>query len=73
MIDEWPGLHPFVEIEGETEAVVREYTTLLGFHYEDGLFGAVDQIYLRELGIPCTVLNEKTPVITFDNPPQPYA
>lgn len=72
MIDEWPGLRPFVEIEGENEAVVRRYTTLLGFQYEDGLFGAVDQIYLRELGIPCTVLNEDTPVITFDNPPQPY-
>lgn len=72
MIDEWPGLRPFIEIEGETEAVVRQYTKLLGFQYEDWLFGAVDQIYFRELSIPCDVLNEETPVITFDNPPKQY-
>ena len=72
MIDEWPGLRPFVEIEGETEALVRRYTELLRFSYDDGLFGAVDQIYLRELAIPCDILNEHTPTITFDNPPKQY-
>lgn len=72
MIDEWPGLSPFVEIEWMDESTVRRYTEMLGFDYSDGLFGAVDQIYLRELGIPCHILNEQTPIITFDHPPQKY-
>jgi hypothetical protein len=35
MIDEWPGIRPFVEIEGETEEIVRRYVDLMGFDYED--------------------------------------
>ena len=72
MLDEWPGISPFIEIEWWSEAVVRKYVELFGFDYADGLFGTVDQIYLRELGIPPQVLNERTPTITFDNPPKKY-
>ncbi len=73
MLDEWPWISPFIEIEWENESIVRKYTVLLGFDYDEGLFGAVDQLYLRELGIPCRVLNEDNPIITFDNPPTKYA
>ena len=73
MIDEWPGLHPFVEIEWSDERVVREYVEKLGFDYTAWIFGAVDQIYFRELGIPCDIFNTKTPIVTFDNPPERYA
>ncbi len=72
MIDEWPWLHPFLEIEGGDEASIRKYTQLLGLEYSDGIFGAVDQIYFLELGIPHYVLNEAIPEITFENPPKKY-
>jgi hypothetical protein len=72
MLDEWPGISPFIEIEWWSEEIVRKYTELLGFSYDEGIFWAVDQIYLRELGIPTKILNEHTPMITFDNPPKKY-
>lgn len=72
MLDEWPWIHPFIEIEGVDESTVRKYVELLGFDYTEWLFGTVDQIYLRELGIPCRILNEETPIITFENPPRKY-
>lgn len=72
MLDEWPGIHPFLEIEWESEIIVRKYVELLGLNYDDWIFGAVDQIYLSELGIPCRILNEETPIITFENPPTKY-
>ena len=72
MLDEWPGISPFIEIEWWSEDIVRKYTELLGFDYAEWLFGAVDQIYEKELGIPCKILNENTPLITFDNPPKKY-
>lgn len=72
MIDEWPWLYPFIEIEWSSKEIVQKYTELLGFNYIEGIFGAVDQIYLKELGIPCDILNEQTPIITFDNPPKNY-
>lgn len=72
MLDEWPWIAPFIEIEWRDEMIVRKYVSLLGFDYNDGIFGAVDQIYFRELGIPHRVLNEQTPIITFDNPPKKY-
>jgi len=69
MIDEWPGLYPFIEIEWENEQIVREYTEKLGFDYNEWVFGAVDEIYLRELGLPREYINTLS-IITFDNPPK---
>lgn len=69
MIDEWPGLKPFVEIEGESEETVKDYVDKLGFDYENGLFGAVDEVYLQERDMPKDYINNLD-VITFDNPPE---
>lgn len=67
MLDQWPWLSPFVEIEWENEDVVRKYTKLLWFKYEDWIFGAVDELYYRELWIPHNITNS-TPEITFKKP-----
>ena len=50
-------------------SVVKKYTQLLGFNYEEGFFWAVDQIYLKELWIKKEVINN-LPEITFDNYPK---
>lgn len=45
MLDEWPGLELFIEIEAETEEKAREYVDRLGFRYEEGFFGGSSVLY----------------------------
>lgn len=71
-IDTWPGLNPFVEIEAKNESVVRQVAAELGFEYAEALFGAVHKVYEKELGIPPDVINNETPLITFEHPPKLY-
>lgn len=70
MIDEWPWMRPFIEIEGKNEEVVKKHTEKLWFSWEEWIFGAVDQVYKKELWIPENVINNLEN-ITFDNPPKP--
>jgi adenylate cyclase class IV len=70
MLDEWPWLKPFIEIEWESEEIVREFSKKLWFNFEkDWLFWAVDEIYLAEAWIPKKVINNLE-IITFENPPK---
>jgi len=71
-IDTWPGISPFVEIEGGNEAIIKEVASDLGFDYSQAFFGAVGGIYLRELQIPEKIINDETPEITFEKPPKRY-
>ncbi len=71
-IDTWPGLDPFVEIEGHSEEEVKQVTAELGLDFARALFGAVDIVYEKKLGIPPDVINMQTPEITFENPPKKY-
>jgi adenylate cyclase class 2 len=48
VIDEWPWIKPYIEIEAETEVIVREATAKLGFDWNDAVFGSVDVIYDRD-------------------------
>lgn len=70
MLDEWPWLKPFVEIEWENEEMVKEYSKKLWFDYENAwFFWAVDELYLSQAWIPREVINNLE-VITFENPPK---
>ena len=44
---------------------------MLGYEKKDMIFGAVDEVYFQELGIPHNVINNME-IITFVNPPQQY-
>ena len=48
VLDEWPWLKPYIEIEGATEEGVRETAKLLGCDWDEAIFGAVTQIYEAE-------------------------
>lgn len=50
MIDEWPWLKPFIEIEGETEEVIKATAEKLGLSWSDAVFGDVMVAY--QLRIP---------------------
>ncbi len=48
VIDEWPWIQPYIEIEGSSEAAVQEAAAQLGFDWTDAVFGSVDVIYQRD-------------------------
>ena len=48
VIDEWPWLAPMIEIEADSEAIVRSVADKLGFNWNDGIFGSVDVVYHRD-------------------------
>jgi len=71
-IDTWPGLHPFLEVEGKTEESVKEAVQKLALDYTQAKFCEVSFVYEYELGIPPEIMKDKTPIITFENPPTRY-
>lgn len=48
VIDEWPWLKPYIEIEGPDEASVRQAADQLGYDWSKAMFGSVDVIYNRK-------------------------
>ena len=68
-IDTWPGLEPFVEIEGKSEDAVRKMSGELGFDFAQAVFGSIDLVYEKELGIPAETIIRLSE-ITFANPPK---
>lgn len=48
VIDEWPWINPYIEIEGKSVEAVQNATTELGLDWNNAAFGSVDIIYLRD-------------------------
>jgi adenylate cyclase class 2 len=67
-IDTWPGLKPFVEIEGSSEEAVCEKAESLDLDFKKAVFGSIDLVYEKELGIPSASII-RLPEISFKNPP----
>ena len=69
MLDEWPWLDPYVEIEAAKESEVREVTSKLGLDWAEAKFGDVMVAYRDQY----PYLNEtqtvgKVPEVLFDAP-----
>jgi adenylate cyclase class 2 len=45
MIDEWPWLNPYIEIEGDSKEKVRSIASKLGFDWGEAVFGSVMEAY----------------------------
>lgn len=45
VIDEWPWLKPYIEIEGESTKTVKEMASRLDFTWDDAIFGGTMQAY----------------------------
>lgn len=67
-IDTWPGLNPFIEIEGANEELVKKASNDLDFNFEKAVFGSIDLVYEKEIGISAKKIIA-LPEITFENPP----
>ncbi len=48
VIDEWPWINPYIEIEGPTEESVKAAAKELNFDWSEAMFGSVDVIYQRD-------------------------
>jgi len=45
MLDEWPWLNPFMEIEGASESELRNVAVQLGLSWKHAIFGGVANAY----------------------------
>ncbi len=45
VLDEWPWLNPYIEIEGDDEISIRQVALQLGFDWKEAQFGSVDTAY----------------------------
>jgi len=69
MIDEWPFLEPFVEIEGKSEEEVKKVSEKLGFDYSLALFCATSKLYAMKYGITENEINIKPKIVfNMENP-----
>ncbi len=48
VIDEWPWLRPYIEIEGDSEVAVQNAAEQLGFEWKTAVFGHIDHVYRRQ-------------------------
>jgi len=57
MIDIWPWLKPYLEIEWESEEIVKKYSKKLWFDYKKWLFWTVCEVYNEELWLSNDYIN----------------
>ncbi len=58
VLDVWPWLKPYIEIEGDSETAIRDVADKLGFSWDDAAFGDVMVAYRAEyphLGLNDTI------------------
>lgn len=74
VLDEWPWIDPYIEIEGPSEEAVMAAAKQLGFDPQAALFGGVAVVYIERyphLGSgreAAEIINRKLPLIRFEDP-----
>ncbi len=68
VLDLWPWLNPYIEIEGPSEAIVREVASDLGLDWKDAVFGPTPEAYRAQYpdGQPEHLID--LPEVTFGAP-----
>jgi adenylate cyclase, class 2 len=73
VLDEWPWLRPFVEIEGPSEPAIQAAAEKLGFGWTDARFGSVDTAYMADYpGMTEADSIGKVAEVRFDTPLPDY-
>ena len=67
VIDTWPWIPTFVEIEGESEIIVKTVSDKMEMDWEKRMFGGVAKIYRKYFQIDEDTINN-FPRIVFDDP-----
>lgn len=70
VLDEWPWVKPYIEIEGPSEASIRDVSARLGFAWSQAIYGSVDMVYASQypgIRLPTEHVSEISE-ITFGQP-----
>lgn len=57
MLDEWPWIPTFVEVEGPNEQAVRAVAQKLGLDYDTAMFDSNDAIYVKHFDVTRTEIS----------------
>lgn len=68
VIDIWPHLHPYIEIEGSSEQAVMDAAAALSFDWKNAVFGKVTEVYQRQYPNGDADKLVQQPRIVFDEP-----
>ena len=68
MIDQWPGLEQFVEVEGPSKKEVEKVVDKLGLDLQSGTYGPTARLYEQEYGISKEEYDQ-IKELTFDHIP----
>jgi len=68
VLDEWPWLKPYLEIEGPTEIALQTVAKKLGLDWANAVTGSVTVAYRAEYDIPREISVAKNPRMAFDEP-----
>ena len=68
VLDEWPWLKPYIEIEGLSEEAVKTAAAQLGFDWDDAVFGKVTSAYQVQYPDGDASKLNTIPLVAFDQP-----
>lgn len=68
MLDEWPWVKPYIEIEADSEDKVKALAKDLGLKWSDAKFGSIIPVYTDEYGITEEEFKKAEFTIKFDLP-----
>lgn len=68
VLDEWPWLKPYIEIEGETEEAVKKVAAQLGYDWSQAVFGKVTSAYQIQYPSGDADKLVTIPTVAFDMP-----
>ena len=72
MLDEWPWLNPYIEIEGVSESAIKNVAARLGCDWAGAVFGGVANAYAAQYAHigeeGKVIINNNWPIIKFGDP-----
>lgn len=68
MLDEWPWVKPFVEVEGSSEEAVRVVADQLGLKWSQAHFGGITPVYTAEYALSAEEFESLELSMQFDTP-----
>lgn len=69
VIDEWPWLNSFVEVEADTGEAVKAAAEKMGFNWQEAVFGGINIVYQKQYPhLDKKASITKLPVVRFSDP-----
>lgn len=69
VIDTWPGLETYIEVEAQSEDEVKQVAEVLGCNWTDKIITSVVEIYMKKYGMSVDDVLAAMGNLTFDNHP----